>query len=114
MKQAKAPSQIPNTLSVPKILANFTKCCNMTLRDQMLCQHLAMNSLGGKVCSDCELPRNKHYHKHKGILLYVRLLNLPQLAQLHLYHGCSNWTNQISCLEVNKCDNYIPPDDQGI
>ena len=35
MKRAKAPSK--HTLSVPTILVNFTKCCNMTLRDQMLC-----------------------------------------------------------------------------
>ena len=26
----------------------------------------------------------------------------------YLYHGCNNWTNQISfCLEVNKCDIYL-------
>ena len=22
-------------------------------------------------------------------------------------HGCNDWTNQISCLEVNKCDIYL-------
>ena len=26
---------------------------------------------------------------------------------MHLYHGCNNWTNPISCLEVNKCDIYL-------
>ena len=24
-----------------------------------------------------------------------------------LYHGCNNWTNQISCLEVNICDIHL-------
>ena len=30
---------------------------------------------------------------------------------LILYHGCNNWTNQISCLEVSKRDIRIPPDE---
>ena len=24
-----------------------------------------------------------------------------------LYHGCNVWTNQISCLEINKCDIHL-------
>ena len=32
---------------------------------------------------------------------------MAELCLRTLYHGCNDWTNQISCLEVNKCDIYL-------